>query len=226
MKVRLPAGTFNLVGLNFRGIGATNNTLQAVLGDQLLKSNVPTLADRVHIYDTVNSVYVQYAVRLSDGLFHYFTNYAGPAVNPIIPNGQAFWIQSPSTVTTDRFIYVMGEVPDVTNTTRAIVGTGLGYFQQIGNPYPVDADVNTLIGTNDGAKANNVPTLADRMFLWQMDQTNYVQVGLRASDGKWHYFTNFAGPAVSNVFLAPGAAAWYRGLTNFTWNEPKPYTYP
>jgi hypothetical protein len=225
---RAASSKFNLVSVNFKGIGETNNTIQAILGDQLIAAASPALAERVHIYDRDALQYVQYARKLSDGLFYFATNFfAGSPVNPTIPNGTAFWLQSAGSAPTTHQIFVMGEVPETLTNGYNLVGQGGGFLQQIGNPFPVDIDLNTFINTNDGARGSSIsPALADRLFIWDQSISNYLQYSLRGDSNKWFFATNFFNAPAPVATLRPGVGAWYRGLTNFTWNEPKPYTYP
>jgi len=226
VKIHIPpAGGFNLVCLNFNAIGGTNTTLNDILATQLRKGALVGQADKVYIYDPNLLTYVQYACRLADTQFHNALNFNGPATNPILRSGQAFWIASASGATTGSDVYIMGEVPDFPSNLVAIAGSSGGTIQQIGNPYPVDMNVNALINTNDGARSGALIGQADRLYVWDESITNYIQLALRTADNQWHYSTNFNG-AAPTVILAPGDGAWYQAKTNFIWAETKPYTYP
>jgi hypothetical protein len=227
-KLVLVAAPFNC------GTG-TVNTLQDVFGtNQLRQSTSLIRCDQIILWDVAEQKYVRYAQKPT-GLFYSSTNFgsSAPSLNPSVARGQAMWIQSPITAysPTDKTVVISGNVPNDASYANSIVGNSGAPLSFIANPYPVEADINSLINTNDGAKGNAALLRADKIKLWDAASQQYIQLALKLSttvpavNNKWLYQTNFGSSATSApvIMVKPGQGFWYQTTNALTWVETKTY---
>ena len=137
--------------------------------------------------------------------------------------GQGFWIRNRNT---DKTLYLVGEVPAAaTNTTQ------IGGLLMLANPYPVAKNLNDLISTNDGAYANWSDAAADEIYTWNgagydpyfLNDNGWGDTNV---NWKWSYMDG-GWPAPATNLIQPAQGFWYNSRAgSFTWDEPKPYSYP
>lgn len=222
VKVQVPpGGQFTIVGVNFEAIGGGGIPLNEFISTNSLNGNVFfTKADNVFLYDTAKAAYNQFYYH--DGTFKNATQIggmpAGTATNPIVHNGDAFWLKSAGSSTETNEVFLMGEVMLDSESEQ----TMLSSFQLFANPYPTSFDIN-----NDdydwiaaGAKDNAFYTKADNIFIWNGAQGEYDQYFLDV-DGKWH---DLGDNVAANAIIPVGHGAWYKARGTFTNLYTRPYS--
>lgn len=215
-----PSNGLVLAGMSLRPFDAT---FLGVFGtNQLRSAALYNSADRIKLWDTASQTYLTYAQK-PDGTFHPATNLTewltGPAVNPVLTNGMAFWIQSPGSSTTTNVLTFMGEAVDSPALTANIV-TGL---QMRAYPFSSAINIQNTHFAQDGATSNALYNNADWIQVWE--GRAYVRYALK-NDGKWHKATNLTewltGPAASNAFDV-SQGFWYTAKKAFVWSETNCY---
>ncbi len=217
VKVEVPpAGSFALVGLNFRQVGGGTQTVAEVFGtNSLRKSNVSLLADRVSFYDAQAQGYVSVYQKTDDQF--YLVGGSTPT-NFTVTSGEGFWIAPPQGATTNYAIYLMGEVVS-SNTTDKVMEPG---FNLLG--YAFASAFNLAEKTNwvtEGATGNNISLLADRVYTWD-PAGGYTGYYLRG-DGTWALVGTTE--SLTNVPVAVGQAVWYNARSPFTPTFDRPYNW-
>ncbi len=209
-----PAGGVNLVGFNF-----TSDTpvyLEDVFGtNQLTQSNLPTLADKVYIWNgTSYDIYFQKA----DGSFYDVNSPSTPATTEIV-SGMAMFLQSRSSASATNTITLSGAVLMTDSETNAI--DGLITFS---NPYPTPLDLN---GTNvdwSGATKSSLPTLADKTYIWNPQKAGgagYDSFFIK-SDGKWYEVDSPS--TLGQAVMPSGGGAFYSAKNAFTNEIIRPFS--
>jgi hypothetical protein len=224
-----------LISAPFNFGTGTVSTLIDIFGTNQLRQHAALVrCDRVIMWDLAQQQYVDFAQK-TNGLFYSTTNFGStaPSVNPTVTRGQALWIKAPTAAyaPTNRVVYLSGNVPNDGAYTNSIVGNSGNPLSFIANPYPVEMDINDLINTNDGAKANAAMTRADKVMLWDGAGQQYINLALKTStntsvNNKWLYQTNFGSTVTSapTFKIQPGQGFWYRTTNSFTWVETRVYT--
>ena len=223
-KVDKPAGILNLVGNNFGGATSTLNEVAPV--DQFNGAIDSAIADRVIVWDSVPDTYNTYA--LFDGSaygqpveWRDSSDFFGSAVNPIIPAGSAFWVQSKgSSVNTN--LVISGNVIGAQTVTNQIV-TG---FQMLSYPFSNSVDLNDIMLKNNATGAIDV-ALADRVIAWDVVGQSYTAYAL--FDGtaysqplEWRKTSDFFNSA-SAIPVDLGQGFWYEAQNAFPWVETNKY---
>ena len=209
-----PSGTYSLMALNLDAIDPTNQNIYGIFGTQLRASFSPSACDRILKFNTGSQTYSTYARKSSDGLYHDTANFSGAATNPALLSGQGFWIQSPSTATTNYDVVIMGEVVSVLTQS---VNFASGY-QLSGYMFSTDVGINNTKLTNGVASFS--PGGADQILLF--NGSGYTSFALKSSDRMWHLTSNFSGSAATNI-IPMGQGFWYLARTNLTWTETNSY---
>ncbi len=133
-----------------------------------------------------------------------------PGTNRLFP-GRGFWIKIPNNAPSNSYaVYLMGEVPDK-NTLPTNTATVLPGFNAIANPYPTSMRFTNSVVAKSGVAG-------DIAIFWNPNNQTYGGQENRIGS-TWFPGTNM---------LIPGQGFWYKSIrsTNFTWIEPKPYTWP
>jgi hypothetical protein len=209
-----PAGGFVQVGCNLQSLGGAGaiGVVEFFASNQLVRANSPAGATTIHLWDFASQNYVTIYQRL-DGRYRLTT---GAYTNYPIRTGDAMWLQSPSTSTVAKTVYLVGEVLG-TQSAQRTVPTGI---TMVANPFPYAWYLN---GTNmtwvvDGAKRGAVGS-ADNIYIWNNAISNYEQYYLRTANSNW---CSAANNAVMTTAVPAGGGFWYlaRG-TNFTSRMPR-----
>jgi hypothetical protein len=208
--VLLPSNGFSMVAISLEALDSTNQTVEGMLGIQLVGGERPELADRLYLFDTASQTFKVFARNTSDGGVHRVTDWSGVSTNPVLPVGQAFWIQSGASALSNRDVTIVGAVVSVMTQQTAIV-RGL---QIIGYPFSTDADMRTWGLTN--GTAGRQPALSDMVIKWNGQR--YESFVLN-SNRQW--MPLFPTTATTRVSL--GCGFWYRARTNFVWTETNTY---
>lgn len=219
VKVTVPSyPSFAAAAFNFQGISSNNVSFSDMVGTNVLRrNNIYTKADKVAVYDVPSQEWVQYFQK-SSGLFYIITNTSVAVDAPVISPGQGFFIIPPYTATnTTLDVAISGQVL-VSNVYTQQMVAGLQLFT---SPYASGFNIDSNNWVADGARANNIYTKADRIYVW--NGVDYDQYFLKSTG--WYYITNSAVQAV-NVTIPMGGGAWYHAKTNFTLTIDKPYTFP
>ncbi|MDD5435403.1 MAG: hypothetical protein PH343_08245 [Nitrospira sp.] len=219
-RVTIPSnGQLAMVSMQFDGIGATNTFFDVFGTNQLIKNNSnPSSADRIYQYDTVSSTYKIYYQRASNNFFYQTGN--NVPTNPVLEAGDAFWIRSPSSATSNRELVVLGEV-----VVAPVINMGMvSNMNMISYPFTSDIGLNELGFSNSvgSARNNSNPSSADRIYIYQ--NGSYKIYGLKT--GGWtatspgSYSTN--PPTTDRISMGQGF--WYRAVSNnWTWVETNRY---
>ena len=106
-------------------------------------------------------------------------------------------------------VYLMGEVPDKTTlpTNTQTIAPG---FNLIASPFPVTEAFTNLPAAKNGRNG-------DKGLIWDALSQTYSPE--QRSGGIWTPGTNM---------ISPGQSLWYKSsrITNVTWSQTKPYTWP
>ncbi|MCX7818237.1 MAG: hypothetical protein N2652_03360 [Kiritimatiellae bacterium] len=196
-----PAGASVLLGINLQqlnGAGAIG-AVQLFGSNQLVRANMPQFATQIHIWDSANQQFVTLYQRL-DGRYRLTT---GQFTNYPLRTGDAVWLQSPSTSTAPRTIYLVGEVLAGLAVQRPMV-PGL---RMIANPFMAPWYLNGpgMSWVADGAK-RGLPSTADLILIW--DGNVYRTYYLRAANSNW---CNAADNTVLTTPVPIGRGFWYHG---------------
>lgn len=186
--VRLTAatGTFNFVSHNFVNIDGAAITVTNLLGDQVPAGSI------VYLWNEATQGYISES-RAPFGWT--------PGTN-IIERGRGFWLKMADSAASNQYqIYLMGEVPDATNSDNAVIG-----FNMVGYPYPVETYwTNTDLAKN--------AAVGDIVYFWT--GSGYGSASL--SPIGWIPATNM---------VTPGMGFWFKSSAAVAWDETKPYTWP
>jgi hypothetical protein len=225
-RVSKPAAKLTIVGNNF---GDGSSTLNDVLSiDQFNGDALFSSADRVIVWDAGTDQYTTYAAYDDTGYggstieWRDASDFYGSAVNPVIPVGSAFWIQSSGSVT-DTNLVITGDVVATASATNQIV-TG---FQMLSYPFSTDVDLNeTMLEQN--ATGDALFSSADRVIAWndvsQAYKTYalYDDTGYGGSTREWRDAGDFYNPAGA-ISVTLGQGFWYEAQSAFTWVETNKY---
>lgn len=219
VKVTVPPyPNFAAVAFNFQGLMSNSASFADIVGTNVLRrNNIFTKADKLAIYDTQHQEWVMYFQK-SSGLFYIITNTTAVVDPPVINPGQGFFILPPSTATNSTLdVSVAGQVVTSDVYTQQMV-EGLQLFT---TPYAAGFNIASNDWVADGARANNILTKADKIYVW--NGTAWDMFFLKSTG--WYYVTNTSQPAV-DVVIPVGGGAWYQAKTNFTLTINKPYSFP
>ena len=208
-----PAGGLNLVGFSFSSSSFDPIYLEDAFGsDQLTQGFLPTLADRIYIWDgTQYDAFFQKA----DGLFYNTLAPSTPVQVEVFP-GMAMFIQSPVSAVATNTISLSGSVLLDDFSEQAYGG-----LVTIANPYPTELDYN---GTNvdwSAATSGFLPTLADRVYVWNPGTSTYESFFLK-NDLKW--YDALSPTTLGDVVVPNGGGAFYEAKSDFTNNIVRPFS--
>ncbi len=216
-----PTGKLIIVGSAFEGPNGVP-TLNSIFGtSQLAQGVTPTLCDKVIVWDVVSQDYITFAQKSITHSFYLTTAWTGATQDDYeIPLGSAIWVQSkPSASLTNEFLF-SGNVPLQDSITNSITGNSGRPLNLICNPYPTTKTIAELISSSDGATAGVTPTLCDVIIVWDVATQTYVTLGLKLTDGLWHYTTAWTAPA-PEIEILPGQGFWYGARNSFDWAEAR-----
>jgi hypothetical protein len=212
-----PAGKFVMMAMAFDQVGsdpATGgaNTFLDVFGtNQLRQHTVAANADRIYRWNGLT--YDIFNQRVN-GLFYK----SGAVTNPPINAGDAFWIQSPGSATSNRDIVIAGQVVEVaTNIQKVAVN-----FNMLGYPFSSDVGINQMgFRAAVGSKWHNaVPANADRLYVY--NGSGYDIYGLKSNG--WATTTGYAAAPPTTNTLRLGQGFWYQAKSNqWDWAETNRY---
>jgi len=217
-------------GLQLMGINWVDSALDDLTSmDQFTGDAAIGQADKITAWDAETQTYVKYAL-FSDVPYggsttewRSFTNFFGPAVNPVLYSGSAVWITSPN-APSNIALTVSGDVVQEQYITNSIVA-GL---QMLATPFTSDTTLSNLNFIASGAIGDAAIGQADKITVWDTDAQAYVKYSLFSdvpyggSTTEWRSFTNFFGTAV-NPTLDLGKGFWYTAQSNFNWVVETPY---
>jgi hypothetical protein len=209
-----PGGQFSLVSFNFHGVGGQSATLSDLFdSNPIIANNSAARADKIYIYDPVFQSYEIY-YKKTDGSFYFATNNTIVA-SPVISAGSAMWVQSVTTIPTNRVFSFVGEVVSDDEMGRDMAQG----FVLFASPYAADFNINSHDWIADGATAHASAARADRIWLWT--GKGYDPVFLKP-DGKWYFGTN-SNIRAENAIVPMGGAAWYQAKKPFSNTLLRPY---
>jgi hypothetical protein len=216
VKVNLPpSGQFTMVGVNFEAVGAEGGGIplnEVINTNSLIGDTFFTRADNVFIYNTSRPGYDRFYY--NNGAFYDAVTFT--QTNPIVHSGDAFWLQSSSTATEPRDVYILGQV----NLSASVNIDLVESFQMIGNPYPTDLDLNDGFDwIAAGATGDNFFTRADNVFIF--DGTSYDRYYLDP-DGNWRDAVTFQ--IATDAIIPAGRGAWYDSKGGFTKMFDRPFS--
>jgi len=210
----LPAGKMYLAAMQFDQINPADETMLGVFGtNNLRKSNLPTAADRLYLWDGV--AWHQFFQK-TDGQFYDVTAPTIPT-NPALHAATAFFLQSPGPSTTTNTITLKGQVIEDT-TVLTSVPVGLRTYAY---PFSERSALKDMALDEQGTAAN-LPTAADRLYLYNSASNAYQQCWLKLAD-RDGYDTAVTGGSPQNPTVALGQAFWYQARNAFSWSETNVY---
>lgn len=218
VKVDKPAGQLNLVG---NGFGDDDTTLtELVPVDQFNGALIFGDADRVIIWDSGSDSYTTYAL-YDDGSTVEWRNktaFYGSGVNPVIPAGSSFWVQSLGS-TVDTNLVVSGNVV----TSQFVTNQVLPGLQMLSYPFSTEIDLNAS-QLKDNATGALIYGDADHVITWNPVVQGYVTYALYddGSTREWRNKTSFYNPAGA-IDIAFGAGFWFDAKSGFPWIETNQY---
>ena len=225
-KVDKPAGTLNLAGNNF---GDSASTLNEVCPVEQFNGAVNfSQADRVIVWNSSTQAYETYAL-YDDSANNGTTlewrdadDFSGSAVNPFIPAGSGFWIQSMGT-TVGTNLVISGDTVDAEATTNQIVA-GL---QLISYPFSTTIDLNAT-QLKDNASGATSSSQADQVFTWNVAAQTFITYALYDDSAyggttlEWRDANNF-NTSAGAIPLTLGRGFWLYAQNTFTWAETNQY---
>ncbi len=134
-----------------------------------------------------------------------WNNAAGLVLEP----GVAYFLKRPNSWTGTSNITLTGEVPEATNSQRAV--TGAGNFTTVSFAYPAEVKfTNTLLAAQGGGVGASI-------FAYNgTDWTSYPY-----DRGNWNN--------AASLVLKPGVGYFFKAATasgGFVWSQRRPYTWP
>jgi len=219
-KKQITPGQYTLLGVNF---GDENQTLIDVLGtNQLTSSSDFATADRVMLFDPIETVYRRYALKSPQNEFYPCNTvlewYTSSATNPVIPIGTGLWIIPASGATETNTLLLSGNVALAPTSLVSVIE---GY-QLISYPFSADMALGDISISNLTQSADFAT--ADRIILWDGD--TYSRFGLK-NDGKWYPCNTvpewYTSPAETNRVIHLGEGFWLVSQGVTTYVVPSPY---
>ena len=214
-----PAGGATLVGFHFSS--PDGSSLEDVFGmDALTAADDPANADGVYLWDDGPQAFVKYFQKI-DGFFYKASDPEGSQATMSLEAGDALFLRSPASSTETNSFYISGNVcvaEDATTTfSNRIV---------FANPYPVDLNLNSTGVDWSAATAGELPTLADRVHIWNPDKAG--------GPGFNHYFLKTVGGSnlwhscvspfpVEDPVLPAGGGAIYTAVPSFSHQIVRPF---
>ena len=217
-RVAKPAGKLNLVGNNFGDSASTLNEIAPV--DQFNGARFADSADQVIVWDSSSQQYVTYALYDNGTVkeWRLYSDFYGSAVNPAIPAGSGFWVDSQGS-SSDTNLVVSGSVVDASSITNQLI-SGL---QMVAYPFSTTVDLNSTTLKDQGTGARFADS-ADQIIAWNSALQQYVTYALydNGTVKEWRKYSDFySSPGAINLDL--GAGFWYKANNAFTWIEANPY---
>lgn len=217
-RVQKPASGLNLVGNNFGDSSSTLNEITPV--SQFNGSFLIGNADKIYVWDVSITNYVVYAVYESGATKEWrnANSFYGAAVDPVIPVGSAFWLESSGSAVNDN-LFVSGDVVVSQFVTNQVV---LG-LQLLAYPFSSDISLNDS-SLKENATGSFLIGNTDKIYTWDLSNTNYAVYALYESGPtkEWRDANSFYSPAgAADVWLGQGF--WYEAKSDFTWVESNKY---
>ncbi len=227
VKRTVKANGLTFVGINFEQSGTP--TVDAVIGNQLTGGTSTSASDNIIAWDPSTLSYKTFwkvsgtGNPAFDGKW-FIANTLTPA-NITLEPGKGFWVLSRRM--TPQEITLSGEVPSAPIVVDLVSG-----LSQIGFPYPVTMTLNDPAnGIAAAANGGTSTSASDNIILWDVDSQTYTTywkvqgTGNPSFDGKWFLANTLT---LSNASIEPGQGFWFhkKGLTNASWEPPKPYLWP
>ena len=136
--------------------------------------------------------------------------------NQLVLAGQSFFLKSPTNATDPADVTITGEVPPtIGQPVIAPPVVGLGGYNTLVNPYPVDFKFGESQVAKDAAQGSVV-------YFWTVSNQTWSGGSKISATKGWT-------AAVSNQIVAAGDGFFLKSsnTVNFTWAEPAaPYTWP
>lgn len=220
VKVDKPASTLNIIGNNFGADSTTLNEITSV--NHFNGSFLINDADRIIIWNSVSKTYSTYALYDNGSTVEWRSgsDFYGSGVNPSIPAGSAFWVQSLGS-TVDTNLVVSGDVVGSQSVTNQI---SLG-LQMLAYPFTTDMDLNeTLLAEN--ATGSFLINNADQVIAWDSTSQTYSTYALydNGTTVEWRSGSDFYNPA-GTIEVNLGLGFWYDAKAGFEWVETNKYFY-
>lgn len=225
-QVEKPAGTLNFVGDSFGDGGSTLNEIVPI--EQYNGSTLLATADRVIVWDpgtqssATNALFDDTASEGTTVEWRAADDFAGSAVNPVIPAGSGFWVESIGSAV-DSNLIVAGNVVSSQSVTNQIVA-GL---QMLAYPFSVVVDLNAT-QLKDNATGAAFFADADRVIAWNVATQTYVTYALfddtayGGSTIEWRDGNSFTSPPGA-IPLGLARGFWVKAKSAFSWVETNPY---
>ncbi len=130
-----------LIGVNWGAVGEELRLKGVVGTHQLRAASTPDQADKVLLWNAKKEKYDAYAIYSEDHEFYACDRWLQHPVNPSIPLGSGFFIQSPDESTEPLTITISGDAvegPPIKLNPKS-------KMQIIANTYPADSSVDRLV---------------------------------------------------------------------------------
>jgi len=180
----------------------SNAAIATVIGDQLTGNNIPSLADRVFDFDEGTGAFDQY-FRRADGEWRKVGETTPTTYQ--VSSDDGYWINV-ATGNGTQTITVVGMASANPRTITLVAG-----FNLVGNAFAFPKDI---VNANLQGTGNNIPTLADRIFLFNPGTGTFDQVFQRA-DGEWRKVGE-TGPTTERFEISEGF--WMNIINPYTWS--------
>ena len=251
-KVVAPAGDFKMIGTAFDVGDDGVTTLDEMLGTNgFYASFSKDEADRVYIWDAVNSKYeaaflnddawgttnpdtsgeIAFKWCYFDDAISFYPLPCSGASKYELESGESLYVK----VANEVEVVLSGNVPTV-STTKVTIVEG---FNMVANPYPVDTALKDIISVSDGAYANFSKDAADRIYVWDNGKYDSYFLNddawgatnpdtLEEIAFKWCYFDDVVSfyPLPASKMISAGTGFYYsRGSHGLMeWETVRPYS--
>lgn len=217
-RVSRPATGLSLIGNNFGDASSTLNEIAPI--DQFGGSFLIGNADKIYMWNSAVTNYEVYALYESGETKEWRSgsDFYGSGVNPVVPVGSAFWLESAGAGSGTN-LYISGNVVAGEVVTNQVV-SGL---QLLAYPFSCDIDLNDS-SLKNGATGSFLIGNADKIYAWDISVTNYAVYALYQSGEtkEWRDSDSFYSSAGA-ISVDLGHGFWYEAQNGFSWIETNAY---
>ncbi len=218
-------------GMNYVAIPFVpfDNSLNAVLGEQLTGSTIPAFACQCWKWNQDTLSYER-AFYYGDGIrkeWRDFNNPTQPAIFTFDADGGYIILLTP--ITPDNTpLYFVGKVSDVNRNVGPLKSTFTSGINYVGSAYPTSVSLDDSGLLASGFTGGAFYAFSDKLWLWDWDARSYKKLYYNTTASQWRDY-----PAETATIrqLTPGEG--FRiiltptsGLKDNYWTYPKPYTKP
>lgn len=208
-KLDARSNGFMMVNVPF---DAASNTLDGIIGTQLVGHKSSLYADNIMIWDPVTQSYSTY-FKKTDNLWYDSAN-GLRATNVYITSDMGMWVRNRQA--TNQQVTLVGDVVDDSVITNVL----LEGYNLVSYPFSSEININDSCLTNGYGHKSSL--YADNIMLWDDAAQAYNTYFLK-TDKKWYDASN--GILTTNTTIGQGKGFWFRrrGAGDLNWVEQKPY---